>query len=949
MCRTAHPIVTDRRPGTRLAEDMDDPQLLRLPPRAVAAERAPFPLIGSVAPVVVALLIWSITRSPFVLLFALLGPCIAVGSLADARRSSHKALARAKSAESRALDDLLAAVHDLHDREREAAWALTPSARHWLSVGDDDAGRFARIGVGPLVLGAARVSSRVRVSPDEPGTVPDERRQALVLAASSLDGMPLTADPRRGIGIVGPRALCRSLAYGLLIQACSASAPESLRIRLPPGEVWDWAAELPHRQTDAATVLQVVDSGGRADDSDAVIVLAEAVRDLPAALATVIAVAGTNDARMLRADQPLRPVLPELLGRAQAEHAAMALARASPARARPLAPRVAFDSLVQPAADEPGLVAAIGRDRDGDIRIDLAADGPHAVIGGTTGSGKSELLVTWITAMAARLPPDRFTFLLVDFKGGATATPLAGLPHCVGVASDLDEELVGRVLISLGAELKHRERLLAAAGVADIRELPTLARLVVVVDEFAALVASAPDAQARLTDIAARGRSLGVHLVLCTQRPAGVMRDALLANCGLRIALRVIDAPDSVAIVGTDAAARLPAGMPGRCVVSRHGERVTVQAAVTTAADIAAVARGTGDRVAGASGVPPRRPWLPPLPVVLGGDHPFLRGELGAGVVLGLVDEPEAQRQSVVRWSPREHGNLLVVGGRGCGASSILRLLGDTLELPDPPRDEEELWDALADPQDGGDNRILLIDDWDALSARLSPEYRQAAIDALAARLRSWSGGVALVTRRPAQLGALSVLFGRTLVLRVDDRAEHAAVGAPTRFWHPDAPPGRGVWNGSLFQAVIPQPSRPRPAGARVGEVSAGVPLLVVAAAPNQVADRIAAAWPGRPVAAPGRESIPLPGGDQPPVLLTDPEGWLALGSTLSRLRQNTLMVFDGCSLADVRQLTGTRALPPALMPGASRVWLRHPDGRLERGRWPAQANAADGATAVSP
>ncbi len=102
-----------------------------------------------------------------------------------------------------------------------------------------------------------------------------------------------------------------------------------------------------------------------------------------------------------------------------------------------------------------------GSDAHGPVWLDLVAQGPHALIAGTTGSGKSELLVAWVVALAALNPPSRLSFLLVDFKGGAAFAPLADLPHVVGILSDLDGRLAARAVESLRAELRRRERLLA--------------------------------------------------------------------------------------------------------------------------------------------------------------------------------------------------------------------------------------------------------------------------------------------------------------------------------------------------------------------------------------------------------------------------------------------------------------------------------------------------------
>src|SRR5690606_26247863 len=143
--------------------------------------------------------------------------------------------------------------------------------------------------------------------------------------------------------------------------------------------------------------------------------------------------------------------------------------------------------------------------------------------------------------------------------------------------TDLDPSAARRALESLRAELRHRERRLADAGVRAIDELTPgaepLPRLVVIVDEFAAMIGDFADLHALFADIAARGRSLGVHLVLCTQRPAGVLRDSVMANCTLRISLRVNNAADSSAVIGTPDAAALPARPLGRAIVSVAGGR----------------------------------------------------------------------------------------------------------------------------------------------------------------------------------------------------------------------------------------------------------------------------------------------------------------------------------------------------------------------------------------
>ncbi len=169
-----------------------------------------------------------------------------------------------------------------------------------------------------------------------------------------------------------------------------------------------------------------------------------------------------------------------------------------------------------------------------------------------------------------------------------------------GVVTDLDPGLGERLLVGLRAEVREREAALRAAGATDLRDVPAgPPRLVVVVDEFATLAAELPDFLGALVDVARRGRSLGVHLVLATQRPAGAVSDDIRANTALRLCLRTLDTADSQDVLGTADAADLPAPGTGLAPAGRR-------------------ARGApgGDRVATDAGEPPaarradRRPAL---------------------------------------------------------------------------------------------------------------------------------------------------------------------------------------------------------------------------------------------------------------------------------------------------------------------------------------------------
>ncbi|WCO67799.1 FtsK/SpoIIIE domain-containing protein [Iamia majanohamensis] len=383
---------------------------------------------------------------------------------------------------------------------------------------------------------------------------------------------------------------------------------------------------------------------------------------------------------------------------------------------------------------DPDLVGPVGVSEDGTMVLDLVRDGPHGLVAGTTGSGKSELLRSLVAGLAARSSPDHCTFVLVDFKGGSAFDRCARLPHTVGMVTDLDAHLAERALRCLEAELRHRERVLRDAGAADLpayRRLdgdhPTLPRLVVVIDEFATLKAELPDFVESLVGVAQRGRSLGVHMVLATQRPSGAVSENIKANTNLRIALRVQDAGDSNDVIDVPDAARIGRAQPGRALARfGPGEVVPLQTALSTGVSrggsgpvevrpfrlglggvgpAAGVERTEGpsdlSRLVDAcreahrtSGRPdPRRPWPDPLPgdVDLGAVRdaagpPTPFGEVGARVAFTLADVPDEQTQVPAGWVPAD-GNLLLAGLPGSGTTTGLLSVALAAARTRPPDD----------------------------------------------------------------------------------------------------------------------------------------------------------------------------------------------------------------------------------------------------------------------
>lgn len=210
-----------------------------------------------------------------------------------------------------------------------------------------------------------------------------------------------------------------------------------------------------------------------------------------------------------------------------------------------------------------------------EFSIDLARAGPHAMVAGTTGSGKSELLISWCMALATAYSPDRLHFVFLDFKGGSTFNALERLPHTIGNVCDLDLSHAVRALNAIELELLRRETLVSEHRVSSFDKLPSPpARLVVVIDEFHALRDLLPDYMRRLNRLASLGRSLGMHLIVCTQNPMGQVHADMKANISLNICLRVTDHMQSMELIGMRDASLIPPNAPGAAYCN-DGSRTT--------------------------------------------------------------------------------------------------------------------------------------------------------------------------------------------------------------------------------------------------------------------------------------------------------------------------------------------------------------------------------------
>lgn len=391
-----------------------------------------------------------------------------------------------------------------------------------------------------------------------------------------------------------------------------------------------------------------------------------------------------------------------------------------------------------------GMSVPIGAKAGGSLfHLDMheTGHGPHGLVAGTTGSGKSELLQSIIISLAINYHPHDVVFVLIDYKGGGMADIFQGMPHLVGTITNLGGNQTTRALLSIKSELMRRQRLFSEFGVNNIDKyqklyysrnegghMPAIPHLIMIADEFAELKQDQPDFMKELVSAARVGRSLGVHLILATQKPAGVVDDQIWSNSKFKICLKVQDERDSKDVIKRPDAAMIKE--PGRAFIQvgndeifelfqstysgadydpegelqksenkvkriyeislngrmeqiypRYEEKIVkhelpsqlgamVEHIVKTAerSDIEAL----------------KGPWLPPLPELV-----YLDGVLGSGVEIGhwteqenllkvpvgRLDDPRSQSQDVLEIDFANEGNLFIYGASGTGKTEFLKTL----------------------------------------------------------------------------------------------------------------------------------------------------------------------------------------------------------------------------------------------------------------------------------
>ena len=736
------------------------------PPRE--GERGTLPVLSVLAPVVLGVVMWQVTGSTTFLLLTLLSPVMVLGAHVTERRSGRRRSRRERRewaqartvAEQRLAGAVRADELDRRDRWPDLATVVATAA-----------------GPGPRLWSRGRTGLDLRLGvADQPADV-DADGDTTGLRTTAHDVPVVVALDEIGVlGVAGSPALLRAL----VLQAAVLHGPGDLQLVVLSTGRPDWLRELPHLiptagqdctallgLTRAQAAARIAELSGRSERDGRVLLVVDGARELRTVpgLAALLADGPARQVLAVCADIALHRLPPEcratvevdgdvlrlrtseqheLLGTPDllpldvAESAARALAalrddrrdrdgaRDLPAGVR-WVDEVGLDLDGDAAGDLAGQVAhrwgrcttaLLGRSADGPVVVDLVRDGPHALVAGTTGSGKSELLQTLVASLALGNRPDELALVLVDYKGGAAFGPCTRLPHVVGMVTDLDGALVERALASLGAELSRREAVLRDAGVKDLSDLllsgGAMPRLVLVVDEFASLVEELPDLVTGLVGIAMRGRSLGVHLVLATQRPEGVVSADIRANTNLRICLAVTRETESRDVLDAPDAASISRRTPGRGYLRRGPSDLhAFQAArvggrrpgATGSAPVVELVptEDLGEPVAPPTHVEPAdtvtdldllvdacakaavlqqvpsapSPWLPPLPetVPLPAPVPVQGPGLVRALAYGVLDVPAEQARRPLLLDLDTATHLLVVGAARSGRTTVLRSL----------------------------------------------------------------------------------------------------------------------------------------------------------------------------------------------------------------------------------------------------------------------------------
>ncbi|OBA61770.1 type VII secretion protein EccC [Mycobacterium sp. 1100029.7] len=636
-------------------------------------------------------------------------------------------------------------------------WTLIGGPRMWERRVNDPDFCQVRVGVGTRPLWARLIA------PEFP---PDESADPVTVAAAqrflqtyaSICDVPLTVDltATASVTVDGDLNQARGLLRAMICGLAVLHPPDQLRIvgvtEAPARDHWDWLKWLPHNQhpvvSDEAGPARMVYSSMAAahrvltelSPPARVVVIRELDRRNDDETRCAITGWTIVDVGPDRAGSPLsithsgvtQPLThPDRLDLLDAVICARRLAAHRMDAASGDRRRSGLGEFGDSAGFDPSdrLRASIGYTLDGaPVQLDIKEPaengmGPHGLCVGATGSGKSELLRTVALGMMARNPPDVLNLLLIDFKGGATFLEFAQAPHVAAVVTNLAEEapLVARMRDALAGEMNRRQRLLRDAGCPSVaayqhgrRDQTTnaLPTLFIIVDEFSELLSQHPDFADTFVAIGRLGRSLGMHLLLASQRLEEGRLRGLEAHLSYRVCMKTLSASESRIVLGTADAYELPATPGAGLLRSGSGELVRFQTtsvseclpvfrqqaahpeppasarlfgteaagplteAPVHASSAPTILRAVLQRLGG-HGPPAHQVWLPPL-AAAPPLKTLLRETVSGAlqVPIGIVDRPlEQSRTPLLVTLSASAGHVAVVGAPQSGKSTVLRTL----------------------------------------------------------------------------------------------------------------------------------------------------------------------------------------------------------------------------------------------------------------------------------
>lgn len=573
-----------------------------LPHRLDVSVQAPpkFPWLGlvmAVAPLGIGIALWLVLGSWFMLVFGALGVLTGsfmVGQNIAERRRYNRRLRQQGLRHIETLNHnaptparIIASWHQTLGRQTSAKTVNAPAEST-----RDRWGKF-----GATSHGTDSVSLRV-------GTV-SERRLGL-----TVNGEPTSIKLSRGIGrepydwpavlhlqpgesvrIVGPPAQCLGILRALLVSFMERGIPAGWNLQVPvssriPARLLGVSAVRLDNAIQPHECLLVPSTPGAEPITVQVESRSARTHDQTAGPDEWIITCSKNTQQTLSAtlahDGSQQLFQPDSISFEALDHASVLFKAATDPQqgAEPLPAAAPAKASVPTNSEEPtkavprhSAATVLGTRSDGaPLAVDIVKDGPHALIAGTTGSGKSELLRSWVLGLTQRYSPEHLRLALVDFKGGTSFSEFTSLPHVETCVTDLDGSEIFRIVEALRIEMTRREKLLKGAGASDVSELPEAPpRLIVMIDEFRILAQDHPSILTDIMRLATLGRALGLHLILATQRPQGIVTPEIKANISLTVCLRLVDTADSMSLIGSTAAAEIPASEPGRVIIASTG------------------------------------------------------------------------------------------------------------------------------------------------------------------------------------------------------------------------------------------------------------------------------------------------------------------------------------------------------------------------------------------